>query len=276
MRLAAALVCIVTHIGTVNANVEKTVFLGPSPVTLQHVRPGLDDLGLQVLTPSDTVLSTRLRLQFPTHSLPRGLESWYLLRQLDGARRYEVRICWPATVSPWRLPFAFPVHMRPQTDHAQQPTDFWLETFPPAHVFATPELVSSLAQYSEQRQAHVNADGQDFKGVASEAPESVLFLRLQAAASYYSTNRTLMDDPPAVDADISMPRLNAQSSLSDSSSPRSVCTERLPPLTRPHRHLHNCGCCRRILSLRLHLPLASSGTRRRSAQQTTHGLSKPP
>ncbi|EDU46318.1 hypothetical protein PtrSN002B_007641 [Pyrenophora tritici-repentis] len=179
MRLAAALLCIVTHIGTVNANVEKTVFLGPSPVTLQNVRPGLDNLRLDILTPSDTVLPTHLRVQFPTESLPRGLESWYLLRQLDGARRYEVRICWPAT----------------------QPTDFWLETFSLAQVFDTPELVSSLAKYSEQRQFQGD-EGRDVKGAASETPESVLFLRLQAAASYYSTNRTLMDYPPPVDADI--------------------------------------------------------------------------
>ena len=36
------------------------------------------------------------------------------------------------------------------------------------------------------------------------ATESVLFLRIQAAASYYSTNRTLMDYPLPVDVDISM------------------------------------------------------------------------
>lgn len=33
--------------------------------------------------------------------------------------------------------------------------------------------------------------------------ESLLYLRVQAAASYYSTNRTLMGFPPPVDVDIS-------------------------------------------------------------------------
>jgi hypothetical protein len=51
------------------------------------------------LSPLDTILPTRLAVQFPTEAVPRGLESWYLLRGLDEGRRYEVRICWPATVS---------------------------------------------------------------------------------------------------------------------------------------------------------------------------------
>jgi hypothetical protein len=39
--------------------------------------------------------------------------------------------------------------------------------------------------------------------VAPSAAQSVLFLRIQAAASYYSTNRTLMEHPEPVDVDIS-------------------------------------------------------------------------
>jgi hypothetical protein len=106
MRLSAALLCIVTQLWTVNANVEKTIFLGPNPVTLSNVSPGLDDLGLHYLSPSSSILPTSLPVQFPTKSVPRGLESWYLLRGLEVGRRYEVRICWPATVSPLRLPIA--------------------------------------------------------------------------------------------------------------------------------------------------------------------------
>lgn len=99
MRVPAVLFCIVTQVWTVNANVEKTIFLGPSPVTLPDVRPGLDDLHLRVLAPLDPIVPTQLAVQFPDKSLPRGLESWYLLRQLQAGRRYEVRVCWPATVS---------------------------------------------------------------------------------------------------------------------------------------------------------------------------------
>lgn len=84
---------------------------------------------------------------------------------------------------------------------AQQPTDFWLDTFSITHVFDTPELVSSLAGYSDRvrtsppRKLGRTAD-------ESSTAQSVLFLRVQAAASYYSTNKTLMERPPQVDVDI--------------------------------------------------------------------------
>ncbi|KAF1833928.1 hypothetical protein BDW02DRAFT_598652 [Decorospora gaudefroyi] len=181
MRLRVGLLCIVTQVATVKANVEKAIFLGPPPATLSNDRPSLDDLGLPVLSPSDAILPAQLPVQFPTDTLPRGLASWYLLRALDDGRRYEVRICWPAT----------------------QPTDFWLDTYPITHVFDTPELISSLAEYSEQRQGQRIEDGGGSKGaLASVVLESVLFLRVQAAASYYSSNRTLMDYPPLVHVDI--------------------------------------------------------------------------
>jgi hypothetical protein len=175
MRALATLLVVVTQLWTVRANVEKTIFLGPRPVTLSNVHPNLEDLRLHALSPSDTILPTQVPVQFPTDSVPRGLESWYLLRGLDEGRRYEVRICWPAT----------------------QPTDFWLETFPVTDVLDTPDLISSLAGYSEQHQDHRLSEPRDAKGA-----ESVLFLRLQAAASYYSTNRTLMDYPPPVHVDL--------------------------------------------------------------------------
>lgn len=99
MRVLAALFCIVTQAWTVNANVEKTIFLGPSPVTLSNVRPSIDGLRLHVLSPDNSILPTQLPVQFPTQSTPHGLDSWYLLQGLREGQRYEVRICWPATVS---------------------------------------------------------------------------------------------------------------------------------------------------------------------------------
>jgi hypothetical protein len=205
MRVLAGLLCVVTQVWTVNANVEKTIFLGPSPVTLSHVRPSLDDLRLPVLSPPNAVLPTRLPVQFPTEAVPRGLESWYLLRGLDEGRRYEVRICWPATVSrSFLLYLTLSFHPAcSRTDPVQQPTDFWLDTYPITRVFDTPDLISSLAQYSEKLQDHILQE-LDSRGAASEGAESVLFLRIQAAASYYSTNRTLMEHPLPVDVDISM------------------------------------------------------------------------
>jgi hypothetical protein len=87
-------------------------------------------------------------------------------------------------------------------DSVQSPTDFWLDTYPIVEAFNTPELASSLATYSEQLQT-TNATDHTKKLENSGGARSLLFLRIQAAASYYSTNRTLMDSPPPVDVDIS-------------------------------------------------------------------------
>lgn len=84
----------------------------------------------------------------------------------------------------------------------QSPTDFWLDTYSIVEAFNTPELASSLAAYSEQLQTTKAIDYTKKLENKGEA-QSVLFLRIQAAASYYSTNRTLMDSPPPVDVDIS-------------------------------------------------------------------------
>jgi hypothetical protein len=99
MRVIATLLYIVSQAWTVNANVEKTIFLGPSAVTLPDVPPSLDDLHLHSLSSLEPILATQLAVHFPSHSKPHGLESWYLLTGLEEGRRYELRICWPATVS---------------------------------------------------------------------------------------------------------------------------------------------------------------------------------
>ncbi|KAJ6193889.1 hypothetical protein J3E72DRAFT_250839 [Bipolaris maydis] len=177
MRLVARLLlCTVTLAWTVNANVEKTIFLGPRAAALSNALPSIDTLASSALSPASSILSTRIPVEFPTESAPRGLESWHLVRRLDHGRRYEVRVCWPAT----------------------QPTDFWLDTYTLGHVLNTPGLKASLVRYSQQDQLD------DHKGTGADldAPESALLLRLQAAASYYSTNRTLMLHPPPVDVDI--------------------------------------------------------------------------
>jgi hypothetical protein len=102
--LAGLLLCIVTHACTVKANVEKTIFLAPAAVTLPDARPSLDSLRLHTLSHAQTILPSQLPVQFPSKAAPHGLESWYLLQQLEAGRRYEVRICWPATVSPTTSP----------------------------------------------------------------------------------------------------------------------------------------------------------------------------
>ncbi|KAL1601454.1 hypothetical protein SLS60_006369 [Paraconiothyrium brasiliense] len=180
MRTVTWLLCILSSVVTVDANVEKTIFLGPSAILLPDARPSLDELEVDTLEPAELpILATQLSVEFATETAPRGLESWYLLRGLEEGRRYEVRICWPAF----------------------QPTDFWLDTFPITQVFETPELISSLAGYSDRgRTLPLQKLGYTTDGSATA--QSVLFLRVQAAASYYSTNKTLMAYPSPVDVDI--------------------------------------------------------------------------
>jgi len=94
------LVFLVALIITVNANTEKLIFLGPSAITIPNVHPGLDDLRLDTLSPTGQhILETQLSVKFPTEAEPRGVQSWYLIEGLQEGRRYELRICWVATVS---------------------------------------------------------------------------------------------------------------------------------------------------------------------------------
>ena len=91
----------------ISANVEKTIFLAPSPVLIPALTPNLDDLGLQRLSPSTSYLRTQVNASFPTtHDDPtdgggsEGTDTWYFLENLTPGQRYEVRLCWLATVSP--------------------------------------------------------------------------------------------------------------------------------------------------------------------------------
>lgn len=82
----------------VTANVEKTIFVAPRPGDPRRHAELEAFTHLQALSPSSPVLEARLPVHFPTTTAPRGLEYWYLLEGLEQGRRYEVRICWPATV----------------------------------------------------------------------------------------------------------------------------------------------------------------------------------
>lgn len=95
------------------ANVEKTVFIAPpppgsSPTTRMAVPPAEParrvadghaggDLGR--LSPMHPVLRTRLNASFAdAEAAPRGSDSWLFVDGLQPGRRYELRICWLATV----------------------------------------------------------------------------------------------------------------------------------------------------------------------------------
>jgi hypothetical protein len=85
----------------------------------------------------------------------------------------------------------------------KQPTSFTLEAYPLNTVWDTPELIQSLGLYSMTRQPSEWAEG-DVPAPGPKADEltSLLFLRIDAKADYYTTNRTLMESPEPVDVDI--------------------------------------------------------------------------
>jgi hypothetical protein len=85
--------------GRAAANVEKIVFLAPDPSTMPSASPNLDSLCLEPLAPSTSTLHKLLPVRFPSKQHPHGRQSWYLLRGLRPGRRYEVRVCWAASVS---------------------------------------------------------------------------------------------------------------------------------------------------------------------------------
>ncbi|KAL2180059.1 uncharacterized protein P884DRAFT_238356 [Thermothelomyces heterothallicus CBS 202.75] len=168
------------------ANTEKTIFLGPEAVNVPLAHPSaLSDLRLRTLTPTNNTLRTRLPARFPSADQPRGPATWLLLDHLTPNRRYEVRVCWPAT----------------------QPTDLTVSTFPLATVWDTPELMASLRAYSVSRQSLAPEGGPPPPGSGSgsgtgEREASVLLLRILAAADYYTTDASLMSSVPPVDVDI--------------------------------------------------------------------------
>ncbi|KAF2274298.1 uncharacterized protein EI97DRAFT_444301 [Westerdykella ornata] len=165
----------------VTANVEKTIFVTPQPIQHSNDLVNFENTHIEALSAAPnsaaSVLHTQLPVQFPSSTAPHGRESWYLLKDLEAGRRYEVRICWPAT----------------------SPTDFWLDTFSATEVRDSSKLLESLLEYSKRREA---GGSERELPLPKHIPPTTLFLRIQAAASFYSTNRSLMETPPPVAADI--------------------------------------------------------------------------
>jgi len=77
------------------ANTEKVIFRAHST----HQPPALHTSRIGgSLSPASPRLHTQLAVAFPSKEQPRGTESWYLLRELIPGQRYELRVCWLATV----------------------------------------------------------------------------------------------------------------------------------------------------------------------------------
>ena len=173
----------------VQANVEKTIFKAPDSTALPDdasQAAALDSLLLMTLHPDNLVVRTHLNASFPKDQTPHGEETWALLEGLTPGQRYELRVCWLAT----------------------QPTSFWLDTFTISETFETPELISSLSSYAYIRRrqlsmAEVNhISTSRYKRKPAIRETSLLFLRIQAAADYFSLNKTLMEHVPPVHVDL--------------------------------------------------------------------------
>ncbi|KAL3461091.1 hypothetical protein BJX64DRAFT_171358 [Aspergillus heterothallicus] len=167
------------------ANVEKTIFLGPLPLAISALDPTLDDLDLERLSPENGMLRTNLNASFATTE-QLGTESWYFLENLTPGQRYEVRICWLAT----------------------QPTDFTLRTYTLPEILEDHSLLSSISAYSSARPSTAQKSqkilSRNLPTTSQDAAtsNSVLFLRIVAAADYFSLNKDLMENVPPVLADI--------------------------------------------------------------------------
>ena len=96
MYLSYFLLCL--SIVRVLANVEKTIFVAPPAISIPTAHPNLDDLSLIPLSPLHLSVRTQLNASFPTDNAANGSEHWLLLDGLSPGARYEVRICWLATV----------------------------------------------------------------------------------------------------------------------------------------------------------------------------------
>lgn len=93
-----SLLMAITFAGMVLANVEKTIFIAPESIPIPAHQPSLDDLGLERLSPALPSIRTHMNVSFPSEFAPEGVESWILLEDLNPGQRYEVRVCWLATV----------------------------------------------------------------------------------------------------------------------------------------------------------------------------------
>ncbi|KAI1973216.1 hypothetical protein LOZ53_001074 [Ophidiomyces ophidiicola] len=87
-----------------SANVEKTIFTAP-PASLTRWPSSMSDIqsvglkNLDILSPSISSIRKRLEAAFPSEQTPLGIQSWFFLADLNPGQRYELRICWIATVT---------------------------------------------------------------------------------------------------------------------------------------------------------------------------------
>lgn len=158
---------------TVKANTEKTIFTAPPPAVPSPGDTNFSYRQLKQLTPDEPIIRASLDVTFPEKDDPWSSEHWYLLKHLKEGQRYEVRICWAAI----------------------QPTNFWLD------VYGLNDASPDPSTYNSGR---VVSNAQDLTSLLEQDDhiDSALLLRIRSAADFFTTNRTLMSSPHAVDVDI--------------------------------------------------------------------------
>lgn len=80
------------------ANVEKVIFTAP-PATVVPQDAAIDSLLMIPLNHDFPAARTYFNATFLTPDRQDGSVSWLLLDNLNPGQRYEVRLCWLATVS---------------------------------------------------------------------------------------------------------------------------------------------------------------------------------
>ena len=195
----------------VAGNAEKAIFLGPAAISIPTTKPTLSDLNLQALSPTASSIRTNLGRVFPNADVAgqeKGVSTWLLLDSLDEGQRYELRVCWSAVVS-GLVPIVSVCQFQLSMLNVpyQEPTAFSMDVYELDHVWATPELMVSLANYAYAHMPEPNfqaeaEDGSEKKPTQQERTASVLLLHIQAAADYYSHDQSLMKDPPPVLVDL--------------------------------------------------------------------------
>jgi hypothetical protein len=103
MSLTALFMVLLAFVSLSLSNIEKDIFLAPEALRIPN-DSSIDNLYLISLSPKYATARTHVNATFPTDILPRGSETWMLLEGLKPGTRYEVRICWLATVCLTRPP----------------------------------------------------------------------------------------------------------------------------------------------------------------------------
>ena len=146
----------------VSANTEKVIFIAPAasqPLDTQYSP-------LETLSPHNPYLK-KVRIEL---SFDKITQEYFALEELDIGRKYEVRICWPASVSSF-----LNIGLMMKT-----PTQFNLVIEP------TNSTISPGGRIEERKRA------------------SKTYLKLTASPAFLSHRREFMESPPPVYFDLSI------------------------------------------------------------------------